>query len=204
MPEFAQALRQSLPEGFDLPPEIWTLIDWLESHGQTMRYRSGDRLFLPIMPAKSLDDLWSNLAFVIETDLIRYWLGKDGFGDVLVPIVRCGSDGSHLAAWNTGGQMRFVLLGSEGEALTVAENAVDFITLITMGYTDIMGRQELEITPAENFADSYDGKWPEPVELKAFSQQSFDVTYPNTAASLLSDDEPDPFAEFVADIVANG
>lgn len=200
--KFEQTLRASLPEGFELPNEIWQLIGWLEGREQTFQYTNSERLFLPTMPVSSIDHVWSDLAFVIEPDMIRYWFGKDGLEEQIVPFVKCAADGSHLAAWKNGANYMFVFLGSEGEAFTITDNVVDFMVLITMGYLGLHGREDLTLTPLQNYTEYCGEAWPEPVEIKQYIQSKYGVDYPKTGDPLVKKYVDDPFVKFVEDNVS--
>lgn len=201
--QFEEALRASLPESFVLPDEIWNLIQWLEDKKQCFQYRITKQLFLPTMPVQSIDHLWSHLAFVIRPDLVRHWLGKDGLEAFLLPLVKCGSDGSHFAVWKDGNDYSFVFMGSEGEAFKVTNSVKDFIVLITMGYFSLEDRHTLKSTPSENYPEFFDGKWPDPVEIKQHIQSILGVTYPATGESLIARDEDDPFVKFVEQTITS-
>lgn len=195
--EFERALRKSLPEGFELPDEIWHLIEWLEDKKQNFRYRNTNSLFMPTMPVESMDQLWSHLAFVIEPDLVRHWFGKSGLEEFLVPFVKCGADGSHFAVWKNGEYFEFVFLGSEGEAFKITSRVQEFIVLITMGYFSIEDRNSLASTPADNYAEFFDSEWPDPVEIKRHIQSKYGVSYPETGSGVMAIDEDDPFQKWV-------
>jgi hypothetical protein len=201
--KFEQALRKSLPEGFVLPEEIWNLIQWLEGRKQGFQYRKTNALFMPTMPAESIDHIWSHLAFVIQPELVRHWFGKNGLEEFLVPLVKCGADGSHFAIWKNGEDATFVFLGSEGEAFKVTSNVHEFIVLITMGYFSLEDRHALASTPSDNYAECLDGKWPDPVDVKQHIQSTLGVTYPATGESLIAIDEDDPFVEWVEYTLTN-
>ncbi|MEM6388692.1 MAG: hypothetical protein AAF825_02520 [Pseudomonadota bacterium] len=201
--EFEKTLRKALPNGFELPEELWRFIQWLEAKKQTFRYRRTNRLFLPTMPVESIDHTWSHIAFVIEPDLVRHWFGRDGLEELLVPLVRCGGDGSHFAVWKNGENTEFVFLGSEGEAFTVTGGVQEFIVLITMGYVSLEDRRSLMSTPSENYAEVFDDEWPDPVEVKRHIQSAFGIIYPVTGENYVTPVEDDPFVKFVAATIAN-
>lgn len=199
--KFEKALRTSLPNGFELPDQIWALIHWLEDNGQCFQFQKSDALFVPTMPAKSIDQLCSHLAFVIEPELVRHWFGKDGLEAVLVPLVKCGADGSHLAVWKNGEDTSFVFLGSEGEAFKVTSTVQNFILLITMGYFSLEDRHSMTSTPADNYGAYCEGKWPDPIGVKHHIKSTLNVTYPATGESLFENDEDDPFEKWVEEVL---
>lgn len=199
---FETALRASLPEGVALDGAIWDLIGWLAAQNQTFRYRRTDAMFMPTMPVASMDDLWSHLAFVIEPDLVRHWCGTAGLERTLLPLVRCGGDGSYLAVWKNAAQDTYVFLGSEGETFTITDNVTDFIMLITMGYFSIKDRQTLTLTPQASFAEAHAEAWPDPVEVKQHVAATLGVGYPATGEALVLRQSPDPFCAFVGTVLS--
>lgn len=194
---FEIALRASLPDGVALDGAIWDLTGWLAARNQTFRYRRTDALFMPTMPVASMDDLWSHLAFVIEPDLVRHWFGTEGLERTILPLVRCGGDGSHLAVWKNAGRDTYVFLGSEGETFTITDNVKDFIMLITMGYFSIEDRQTLTLTPQASFAEAHAEAWPDPIAVKQHVAATLGVGYPATGEALVLRQSPDPFCAFV-------
>ncbi|MDJ0639868.1 MAG: hypothetical protein QNJ20_13620 [Paracoccaceae bacterium] len=183
----------------DLPHELWTLIAWLEEKGQCLETPSGPT-YLAIMPLTDQGSLWSHLVFESPPDMVRFWFGKDGLERAVIPFVQCGGDGSYLALWrHAGAPDRYVFLGSEGEAFVVAEDVRDFISLLTMGYTQIETRSDLSSTPDQLWHDLNDDDWPDPVELRQWVTDQFDFVHPATGAALLPyGAKDDPFAAFVA------
>ena len=200
---FEEALNHSLPEGFALPDEIWHLIKWLEARNQHFRYRGTNAQFMPTMPVESMDHVSSHLAFVIEPDLVRYWFGKDGLEEFLVPLIKCGADGSHFAVWKNGDNTEFVFLGSDGEAFKVTSSVQDFIVLITMGYSSLEDRHSFSSTPADQYAEIADDNWSDPIDVKQHVQSTLDVTYPATGDSLIARDADDPFVKFVEGVFSS-
>ena len=192
-PSFLKALQKSLPENFTLPVEISDFIKWLEAEKQVYRFKRTQQLFLPTIPVKSMDQLWSYFAFVIEPDLIRHWFGKEGLEERLVPLVKCGADGSHLAIWKNGESSSYVFLGSEGEAFTVTKDVKSFLVFITMGYDSVEGRFSLSSPPQENCHPA----WTKPSYVQNHIQNTYEVSYPASATDLVENIEDDPFTKFV-------
>jgi len=201
-PNFEAALRKSLPAGFDLEPELWDLIHWLEAKQQTYWYRGTIEPFMPTVPVDGFDKLWSHLTFNLVPDLVRYWFGKEGLESVVIPFVRCGGDGSYFAIWRNGEQSEYVFMGSEGEVFRLTDDVIKFIILITMGYPDIEGRTYLSQSPEEHFNEQYDADWPEPLEIKNYIISKYGVSYPRTGEDILSTDTPDIFEQFVEAVLA--
>lgn len=192
---FVEALKSSLPHGFTLPNEVLHFIKWLESEKQVYQYRNTQELFLPTIPVKSVDHLRSHFAFIIEPTLTRDWFGKEGLEQLVVPIVKCGADGSYLAIWKNGENNSYVFLGSEGEAFTITKNVENFLVLLTMGYISIESRFSFSLSPAENCHSA----WAEPTYVQNHLKKIYGVLYPETAAELIEPIENDLFVKFVED-----
>ncbi len=193
---FETALRTSFPAGFDLDDRLWRYIRWLERQEQVFKTRNTQDLFVPTTPVANVDALWSHLAFVIEPDLISHWFGRRGLESRLVPLVKCGADGCHLAVWKEGGQDRYVFLGSEGEAFQVTTDVRCFIMLITMGYFSIEDKRTFSLRPEENFVEYNSQPWPEPVLAQDRVRDTLGLSYPKRGSEILDIGEG-AFEQFV-------
>ncbi len=197
---FESHLRNSLTDfDIDLPHPLWALISWLEERGH--RHETvGGMPWLSMFTSHGKSELWSHVCFEPPPDLVRFWFSRDGLEKQVIPFVHCGGDGSHIALWRHPGAVdRYVFLGSEGEAFTVAERVEDLIVILTMGYTSIEGRDDLMVTPELNWEHQRDGDWPEPVDIMSWVSEHYGLLYPATGGSLLPyDHDGDPFAAFVA------
>ena len=202
---FEAALRDALTKlHMDLPHELWALISWLEERGQRFETPAG-LPFLAIADAAHRDELWSHIYFDLPPDLVRFWFGSDGLEKQITPFVHCGSDGSYIALWrHKGAPDRYVFLGSEGEAFTLAETPRAFITLLTMGYPWIEMRQDLTAPPEQLWEDAHDLPWPGLVAVKDWASAQFDLKYPMTGSTILPySATDDPFIAFVAEAVGH-
>ena len=202
MGEFTQELLAGLGPDMVLGPEVIALMEWLEDEqGNLMRYTSTNEPFLPTTPMASIDALWSHLAFVIDPDMFKYWMGREDLGNTLVSILRCGGDGSHMALWrDPDGKMKYVFAGSEGDAFVVADTALGFVQLITLGYESIEARESLDDHPAEFWQEYNDSPWPDTKTAKAWIKAKFGVDPPHVGADLLPQyPNGDPFNKWVAE-----
>lgn len=199
MGDFTNTLLAGLGPDLIMPPEVVRLMRWLEEdQNNLLRYTSTQDPFLPTTPVAGIDALWSHLAFVIDPDMFKYWLGREGLENTLVSILRCGGDGSHIGLWrDPQGAVKFVFAGSEGEAFVLAETGIDFVRIITMGYESIEIRETLDDHPGVVFEEYSDGPWPDTAQAKTWVRDTFGVTYPDTAAELLPTATPDPFVAWV-------
>ncbi len=198
---FEIALQKRLSDlDADLPADIWSLVSWLERKGQHFLFSSNREPFLSTSLVSTKEELWSHVSFVLPPDLVRYWLGKQGYERQIIPFVRCGADGSYIALWKGVDVVdRFVFLGSEGEAFVVSECPKQFIALITMGYASIEGREVLAVSPEQAWREINDTPWPEPIELKSWTANQLGIFYPKKGEEFLPHDPmDDPFQIFVA------
>ena len=197
---FEASLRDSLTTlDIDLPHPLWALIAWLEERGHR-REGLGGLPYLDLFAAGAGEASWSHVCFEVPPDLVRFWFSKDGFEKQVIPFIHCGGDGSYVALWrHNGAPDRYVFLGSEGEAFTIAERVEDLIAILTMGYTTIEGRDDLMASPEQNWADHNGDDWPEPLDIMAWVSEHFGLLYPATGGALLPySGEDDPFVSFVA------
>lgn len=218
---FEARLRASLPDGVTLEAPLWTFIRWLERQQPAFTYRGTDIAFLPTIPVADHDAIWSHLAFVIEPDLVADWFGRGGLENQLVPLVKCGADGSHFALWKHGRRDRYVFMGAEGEGFVLSDDVGGFIGVLTTGYVSIEDKATLSLSPREAHA-GYDGPIVAPPRaVQAWVSAHFDVRHGATAVDVLgakkaanktaggaadeavSDVGGDPFAAFVAQQLAH-
>lgn len=196
---FEAALRDALTGlDIDLPHELWALISWLEERGQKFETPAG-LPFLAIGEATRREELWSHIYFDLPPDLVRFWFGKEGLEKSVIPFVHCGGDGSYIALWrHAGAPDRFVFLGSEGEAFTMAESVEALVTLLTMGYPFIEGRDDLTASPEQIWEETQDGPWPDLAPVKTWVREHFGIQHPVSGSAILPySGREDPFAVFV-------
>ena len=106
-----------------------------------------------------------------------------------------------MALWR-GETDRYVFLGSEGEAFVVAETAVEFILVITMGYESIECADDLLISPKTQWDEGKSTPWPELAALQKWVRETFQVSYPIIGEDLgLGISLPDPFRQYLDQIL---
>lgn len=204
----AQIRRQMAALGVDLPPLLLKLIDWLEANGYAAR--STQREALLIAPRPNLhSDRYSDIRFEFpQKDFMKSWLGKTGYERRVIPFIACAGDGSYIGLWPMDEETgeRFVFLGSEGECFTVANNVHDLIALITMGYDEIHGREELSLSPAETWLlGGIEEPWPGTgslADLMQWARRDASIIYPTKGSVVLPfAPEDDPFTAYVGSIL---
>lgn len=200
MGAFTGQFLAGLDPALDIGAEVIALMRWLEDdQGNLMHYTSNNQPFLPTTPMPGIEALWSHLAFVIDTEMFKYWLGREDLAAQIHAIVRCGGDGSHFALWrDPQGAMKYVFAGSEGEAFVVADTPLAFVQLLTMGYESVEYREALAEHPAELWSEYQDTPWPDTKAAKAWVKARFGVDAPHTGEELLPDTpHGDPFEKWV-------
>ncbi len=113
-----EEIKKGIPKDIILPAELQKLCEWTEINGY---------------PISGYFELRAD-----DGETMRYWLGFDNLSNRF-GIFGAGSDGSLYAFWiDDNNKQKIVHLGSEGDAVYVlAENFVDFLRLLTIGYDEI-------------------------------------------------------------------
>lgn len=208
-------LRSVLAEGMMLPEPIERLLRWIEARGMVRQHDDGRRTG-HLYPPEDLD--WTDdercggtiiLFFADDPDYLRYWFGHNDpavIGRVRV-FAKTGSDGSMAAFWlDPQGRQKIVHMGSgSGSTLvcTLADDPVDFLRLLAIGYDEICWPEYYDRPPNANESERF-------VHPNAPYQEwvrtEFRTTIPATASeivrhpSLMSDPDPaDPFARWTSE-----
>ncbi len=113
-----EEIKKGIPKDIILPAELQKLCEWTEINGY---------------PISGYFELRAD-----DGETMRYWLGFDNLSNRF-GIFGAGSDGSLYAFWiDDNNKQKIVHLGSEGDAVYVlAENFVDFLRLLAIGYDEI-------------------------------------------------------------------
>ncbi len=121
-----QKIQKGIPNTISIPKELELLCNWLDTHNY---------------PISGYFELRAD-----DGETMRYWLGVENLSNRF-GIFGAGSDGSLYAFWiNDEGQQKIVHLGSEGGQLYIlADNFIDFLRLLAIGYDEI-GFADLEQT----------------------------------------------------------
>jgi hypothetical protein len=154
-------LRAVLPVQIEIPEPIVMLYDWIEQNGLYADQEDGLRAGF-LFPQQQLFDSWTDdsreggtmVEFVAYggEDLHEWVGGKEPIGRRPHVFARTGADGSTAALWlNDVDQLKIVHLGSySGSMLNciLAENAVDFLRLLAIGYDEICWNDEFSVPPS--------------------------------------------------------
>lgn len=189
---FADDMAALMPAPFVLPDPIRAVVDWSEAHGWIGEYPNWPDAQKRYAALHPLD---VHLGSAIELRVLEVlgglwvaaaWLGDEGpeTAGRILPFARVGADGSEAAFWiDDAGRQRIVILGSgSGSVLAclVADDPVDFLRLIAIGYPDVCWPEEWGAPPVE------EPGWPVRNEpLRHWVSTAFDVTIPETASELV-------------------
>lgn len=187
MGELTDAALARVPQGLTLPGPLHALFAWVEDNGLVHRGPDGDLY-------GTLSSEWptgpgTNVLLrgnpPDEVEQIAAWLGpvRDGL-PTLWPFCRTGSDGSQAALWLApDGRDLVVHLGSgSGSLLTcvLAEDAVDFLRLLAIGYDEICWNEDWHEAPQ---AEPGRSVLNEP--YRHWVESTFDTTIPATATAIV-------------------
>lgn len=161
-----QKIKEGIPNTLHIPSELEMLCEWVDQNGY---------------PISGYFELNAD-----DGETMQYWLGFDHISDRF-GIFGAGPDGSLYALWiDDEGVQKIVHLGSEGEQkLILAENFIDFLRLLAIGYDEI-GFADLDMTLQEwnsNEDDPNEGSNPNFME---WVKTKFDVDIPERGNEIVN------------------
>ncbi|GAA1730579.1 hypothetical protein GCM10009710_08970 [Aeromicrobium alkaliterrae] len=113
--------------------------------------------------------------------------------DRLFPLGQTDGSGSFAALWlDPTDTVRFVLLGSEGERLLLADDAVDFLRLIAIGYLELADYVLPEAPDEDEDGESVAAL----AQFRAWVESELGVDVPEHWTV----QEPDPFSAWVDEV----
>lgn len=159
-------LTPYLPAAIEVPDELERAWLWMEQQGWGHATDNGYFL-VPYAGTRELGPV-----FCVLDDFVEHWFVSDGAASRVVPIATIAGDGSAAALWlDDDHRLRFVGLGSEGDAFVLADSAVDFLRLVAVGHAELT-TYELGLPPDDE----------EPVAalapFRAWVEQTFGVVVP--------------------------
>src|ERR1035437_164127 len=208
-----QIARTLLP-GMRIPEPICLLFDWIEANGTYVDNAKGERIGF-LFPENEMKAGWTdtdrpggtNIEFFAEGNVnMKHWFRheKPEVLERLCVFGKTGAEGSMAAFWiDDAGRQKIVHLGSgSGSTLVcvLADNPVDFLCLIAIGYDEICWSENFSRPPSQA-----DGFLVNPhAQFQDWVSRTFHVTIPGTASeivkhpSLMGDVDPkDEFAQWV-------
>lgn len=198
---FADEVAQSLPQPLKLPEEFRLALLWMEQNDCVRSVCGRDGRHASLFP-RTLEAAPTSAIAVTAVDPrhVGDWTGSDGVAAAarLAPFIRTGGDGSMAALWlDDDGRQRFVHMGSGSGSVmmcVLADNAIDMLRLMAIGYDEICWPDNFALTPQEVFEEEAPGpceqdeRPPEllqPVEFRHFVETTFGVRVPERASDLV-------------------
>ena len=211
-----QELKKVLPSQMYVPDELKMLYQWIEEQKLCIETKQGASIGL-LYPEKKLKDSWTDdereggtlIYFQAEgAKNLKYWFGKENeeINQRLCVFAQSGAEGSMCALWlNEEGKVKIVHMGSgSGSTLicVLAENAIDFLRLVAIGYDEICWHEEYALPP--NATNSELFVKPN-LAFQKWVNSTFNVEIPKTALEIVkhptsmgADDSEDDFYNWCA------
>ena len=197
MATLAEQIEQTLLPGMFIPSPLRQLFAWIEENG-LFTDEDGRRTGF-LYPADALQEGWTEterpggtyVEFFAEGNVnLKYWFGHERpeVLNRLCVFAKTGADGSMAAFWlDDRGKQSIVHLGSgSGSTLTcvLAEEAVDFLRLLAIGYDEICWSDAFSKPP--NADHSADELYVHPnVAFQEWVTRTFLVEIPRTAVEIV-------------------
>ncbi len=207
-------IENNLPTSIQLPAEIKKLLRWIETNGSIMEYE--DILYGSIHPFGIDCDACTKINFYTERHTNDWWCfdvensQELKISERLAVFAQTGGDGSVAAFWlDDENKQKIVHIGSgSGSDLmcTLAENPIDFIRLIAVGYEEICWQEEFG-----NIPKSRQGIIDNPnAQFQKWVENEFHTTIPLTALEIIQYpstmwdvNSKDPFCRWISEINEN-
>lgn len=189
-------LESVLPLGMYIPKEIKRLYNWIEENQLYVETKQGFRVGF-LFPEKELKESWTdegrNGGTTIEftaggVENLKYWFGQENeeLKKRVCVFAQSGAEGSECAFWLTdNNEIKIVHMGSgSGSTLNcvLADNAVDFIRLLAIGYDEICWDENYPFPPNET--DSEFIVKPN-IKFQNWVKDTFKVEIPKTAMEIV-------------------
>jgi hypothetical protein len=190
-------LLETLLPGMYFPEPLELLYSWIEENGFFVDNENG-RIGC-LFSREKLKSEWTKTERTGGTDIIfvaegnrdlKYWFGheKPEVLNRLCVFAKTGADGSMAAFWlDDHGKQKIVHLGSgSGSTLVcvLAENALDFLRLIAIGYDEICWSETFSQPPNDQLSDRDFFVHPN-VEYQNWVKTTFGVKIPETAGEIV-------------------
>lgn len=191
-----QQLENVLPEGMNIPEPLIKLYQWIEEKGYYRDNKEDELRVGFLYPEDKLKESWTDderdggtiIDFsAIGNKYLKYWFGLDNdeINSRLCVFAQSGGEGSECALWkNDKGETVIVHMGSGSGSLlscVLAENAVDFLRLIAIGYDEICWDEEFPYPPSQNEEFLVKPN----LEFQKWVKETFQVDIPETALEIV-------------------
>lgn len=207
-------IRKTLLPGMYLPDSFELLFNWIDLNDEI--FVNDGRYVGSIFPRKELKDNevagGTDIEFSAEgNEHLKYWFDHEDPDviDRLYVFAQTGAEGSIAAFWlNPENEQKIVHLGSgSGSHLTcvLANDPVDFLRLIAIGYDEICWPEEfLKLPKSDLFEDDNEYTQIPNRQYRKWVEQTFSVTIPSTASEIvkhpssMGDEDPqDSFCKWI-------
>ncbi len=191
-----EQLKAVLPAGMQLPKELELLYQYIEDNGLYVDGR--DCRYGILYPEDKMKASMTENEREGGTDItfypggtanLQYWFGEE-YEEVeqrLCVFAQSGGEGSECALWlSDSGETKIVHMGSgSGSILTcvLADNMVDFIRLLAIGYDEICWDEDFPYPPNER--PGADMLVKPNTEFQDWVRQTFGVEIPRTALEIV-------------------
>ncbi|WP_134322588.1 hypothetical protein [Cumulibacter soli] len=180
MSRFAEELTPTLPAGLSIPEPLERAFTWMEDQGWGLQNEHGYYM-TPYAGEAQL-----GVVFTPSASLMGWFEPDEAGYDRLAPFVELDGSGGLGVLWlDDAGDIRIGALGSDGAVSLLADNAVDFLRLVAIGYDEV--GEFIEGEPFEE--ESVEAH----AEFRAWVEAEFGVEIPEH----WSFPEPDPFNAWV-------
>jgi hypothetical protein len=191
-------LEKALPKGMKIPNEIKLLYQWIEDNqfykDCSDGYRRGSLFSEEKMVSsrtKTEREGGTEIEFAAgDADNLKYWFGGKDNEEVksrLCVFAQSGAEGSECAFWLTdSNELKIVHMGSgSGSVLScvLADNAVDFLRLLAIGYDEICWNENFPYPPNEHPDDNFIVK--PNIQFQNWVKTTFHVEIPKTALEIV-------------------
>ena len=216
-----EQIGKTLMPGMSIPDPLTLLFSWIEENGTFID--TEERRIGLLFPEEKLREQWSEterpggtvIEFFAEGNVnLSYWFGHDR-PEVLNRVcvfAKTGAEGSMAAFWlDEDGKQRIVHLGSgSGSVLccVLADDPVDFIRLLAIGYDEICWNSEYSEPPNAGWSEGDLFIHPN-THFQEWVKKTFHVTIPKAAneivkhpAAIGDTDSPDLFCRWVEKNIA--
>jgi len=190
-------LQKVLPPGMEIPAEIKMLYQWIEDNQLYVDSQNNNRIGF-LYPEKDLKNSWTETGRAGGTTIefaagdaenLKYWFGGNENEEIkkrLCVFAQSGGEGSECAFWLTEkNELKIVHMGSgSGSCLScvLAQNAVDFLRLLAIGYDEICWDENFAYPPDETNQDFI----VKPnVKFQDWVKTTFNVEIPTTALEIV-------------------
>ncbi|MCI8373250.1 MAG: SMI1/KNR4 family protein [Lachnospiraceae bacterium] len=192
-----EQLQTVMPQSMQIPQEIKLLYQYLEDNRLYID-RNGCRYGL-LYPEEALKASWTETGrdggtritfYPGGTQHLKYWFNCADTTELeqrLCVFAQTGSEDSESAFWlNDQGELKIIHMGSgSGSMLScvLADNAVDFLRLLAIGYDEICWGEDYPYPPNES---PYTDRIIQPnIPFQNWVTQTFGVNIPKTALEIV-------------------